>query len=75
MGRCLYLDSRGRRCGRQALEEQTFCAEHLLLGGGPPAEPIALRKLVFRVVALTLLVIFLIPLLMQGYRILRAWLN
>lgn len=75
MARCLYLDSRGRRCGRDALDAQTFCVEHLLLGAGRPPEPVPLRKIVFRVVALTLLVIFLIPLLMQGYRILRAWLN
>ncbi|MGH9803759.1 MAG: hypothetical protein ACRD4D_01205 [Candidatus Acidiferrales bacterium] len=71
---CLQVDTRGRRCPREANEDGHFCDEHAALGaaGGEPRD---LRRLGFRLAALILLVIFLLPLAVQGYRMLRALLN
>jgi hypothetical protein len=71
---CLYLDTRGRRCPQEADADGQFCAEH---AGLVPheQEPLDLRRLGFRLAALLLLVIFLLPLAVQGYRMLRSLLN
>lgn len=71
---CLHLDTRGRRCAREAEENGHFCWEHAALGGIEP-EPLDLRRLGYRLAALLLLVIFLLPLAVAGYRMLRSLLN
>ena len=71
---CLYLDTRGRRCPREAEEDGHFCGEHAVLGG-IEREPPDLRRLGYRLAALLLLIIFLLPLAVQGYRMLRSLLN
>lgn len=71
---CLYLDTRGRRCPREAEEDGHFCREHAALAGIVP-EPLDLRRLGYRLAALLLLVIFLLPLAVQGFRMLRSLLN
>jgi len=71
---CLHLDTRGRRCPREADEQGHFCVEHGALGAGE-REPLDLRRRGFRLAALILLVIFLLPLAVQGYRLLRSLLN
>lgn len=69
MPQCFYLDTRGRRCGRETDEGLYFCDEHTPGADlGPPA--MDLRKLGFRLVALTLLVVFLLPLMVRAYRFL-----
>jgi len=71
---CLHLDTRGRRCPQEADEGGNFCAAH----GAPGAdarEPPDLRRVGLRLAALVLLVIFLLPLAVQGYRMLRSLLN
>lgn len=76
MAQCLHIDARGRRCPEAAGEDVPFCSRHrapsepqpLLLGGEG-------RRLLFRLAALLLLAIFLAPLLVQGYRLLRALVN
>jgi hypothetical protein len=74
MPTCLYLDTRGRRCPREADELGHFCAEHAghVPGSG---EALAIRRLGIRLAALLLLLVFLLPLAVQGYRMLRALLN
>lgn len=71
---CLYLDTRGRRCPRDADEDGNFCAEHAAPVAGAREEA-GLRRLGIRLAAFLLLVIFLLPLAVQGYRMLRALLN
>ncbi|MGH9814428.1 MAG: hypothetical protein ACRD4T_14950 [Candidatus Acidiferrales bacterium] len=74
MPQCFHLDSRGRRCGRQAEEGVYFCDEHAPGPGlGKPA--VDLRKLGFRLMALILLLVFLLPLLVRVYRFLAELLN
>lgn len=76
MTQCLYLDSQGRRCRNPAEEGTPFCLGHdPESAAGIPREGRGLRRWVFRLVALLLLAIFLIPLVVRGYRLLRALLN
>ncbi len=72
MPQCHYLDSRGRRCPRDAEEGRMFCGEH-----DPQAlqEPPNLRKAALRLAALRLLIVFLVPMLYAAYRILQEVLN
>ncbi|HEX9764159.1 MAG TPA: hypothetical protein VGA39_02650 [Candidatus Acidoferrales bacterium] len=74
MPQCFHLDSRGRRCGRQAEEGVYFCDEHAP-GPGPGQPATDLRKLGFRLVALILLVVFLLPLMVRAYRFLVGMFN
>lgn len=71
---CLHIDTRGRRCPQEADEDGHFCQEHRTLGPDGRA-PLDLRRLGFRLAALILLLIFLLPLAVQGYRMLRSLLN
>lgn len=71
---CLHLDTHGRRCPREADEGGNFCAEHGPLGADG-REPPDLRRMGLRLAAFVLLVIFLLPLAVQGYRMLRSLLN
>lgn len=74
MPQCVHLDPRGRRCQREADEGLPFCRWH-----DPERQlwPSVLdrRRLAFRLAALILLAIFLIPLAIQGYRLLKTLLN
>ena len=72
MPQCFYLDTRGRRCPRDAQEGMLFCWDH-----DPEAarEPVSLRKIVLRLAALLLLIAFLVPLFYGAYRLLREALN
>ncbi len=76
MAQCLHLDSQGRRCRNQAAEGNPFCVWHEDASNveAPLVGP-ALRRWIFRLVALVLLAIFLIPLVLRGYRLLRALIN
>lgn len=71
---CLHVDTRGRRCPREADEQGHFCVEHGALDPSRRMPP-DLRRLGFRLAALMLLMIFLLPLAVQGYRMLRSLLN
>lgn len=75
MTQCLHLNAGGRRCLSDAEEGLPFCRGH---GGqrrmGLHPSP-NLRRLAFRLTAFVLLVIFLIPLMVQGYRMLKSLLN
>lgn len=75
MAQCLYLDPRGRRCRLEAAEEQPFCAGHAEVSAAGVEPTVTLRRLVLRLAALVLLLIFLLPLAVQGYRILKSLLN
>ncbi len=75
MGQCLHLDARGGRCQGEAEEGLSFCRAHGREAAAESEQPAALRRLVLRVAAFLLLVIFLLPLAVEGYRILRALLN
>ena len=76
MPQCLHINEKGRRCRREAEDDSTFCRWH---APEPLAEPPLLTpelwKLVLRIAALLVLAAFLFPLALQGYWLLRAWLN
>ena len=74
MPQCFHLDSRGRRCRRETDEGVYFCDEHA--PGVAPGQPaVDLRKLGFRLVALILLAVFLLPLMVRAYRFLAGMFN
>lgn len=71
MAPCLHLDTAGRRCPREAEPERPFCRGH-----DPASEPAMglgpdLRRLFLRLAALLLLLAFLVPLVVHGYRLLQ----
>ncbi|MFQ5723402.1 MAG: hypothetical protein ACE5G6_02830 [Terriglobia bacterium] len=73
MAQCQHLDANGRRCPQEADEGRAFCPWHE--PGSPLPPPLmgkSLRRWAYRLAALLLLTIFLIPLLVQAYRIVRA---
>ncbi|MEE9234948.1 MAG: hypothetical protein V3U28_05895 [Candidatus Acidoferrales bacterium] len=73
MAQCEHLNANGRRCPQEADDGRAFCLRH---EPGSPIHPSvrgrSLRRWAFRLAALLLLTIFLIPLLVQAYRIVRA---
>lgn len=71
---CLHLDTRGHRCPREADASGHFCDEHAGLYAGAAPE-LDFRRLAIRLAALLLLMLFLLPLAVQGYRMLRSLLN
>lgn len=74
MPQCFHLDSRGQRCRRETDEGVYFCDQHA--PNAAPGSPAAdLRKFGFRLVALLLLGVFLLPLLVRAYRFLVELLN
>lgn len=75
MAQCLHLDTRGRRCGQPAEEELPFCPAHGELSAARVEQAVVLRRQVLRLAALLLLAVFLLPLAVQGYRMLRSLLN
>lgn len=72
MGRCLHLDSRGKQCSREAEPGSALCYLHdtdEYAHASPPGTP--LRKVVFRLVAALLLLLFAL----QSYQLLKALLD
>ena len=74
MPQCFHLDSRGQRCRRETDEGVYFCDEHVL-NAAPTQPAVDLRKFGFRLVALILLAVFLLPLLVRVYRFVVGLLN
>lgn len=76
MAQCIHLDEAGRRCSLPAAEESSFCRWHdpESLVAAPRLRALVRRR-VFRLAAFILLVVFLLPLLVQGYRLLKSLLN
>jgi len=76
MARCLHLERNGRQCAREAEEGVPFCAWHAEANAAE-ALPVGyvLRRWIFRVAAVALLGLFLIPLLVEGWRVLRSLLR
>lgn len=73
---CVHLGPAGDRCPHAAQDDSPFCHWH---DPENRAEPISLgarlRRLGIRLAALVLLVIFLTPLVVQGYQLIKALLN
>jgi hypothetical protein len=74
MAQCFHLDSRGRRCGRETDDGAYFCDEHAPAIAPQPLAA-SLRRWGLRLAALLLLAVFVLPLVVQVYRFLRAMLN
>ncbi len=62
MSRCLHIYDSGFQCTDETIEPTEFCESHQKVVEFERLEDSALRKLVFRLVALVLLLLFLIPL-------------
>jgi len=76
MAECLHLDAGGRRCRREAAAGGAFCPSHEPAGAPAPESAWGeLRRFLLRLVALGLLALFLFPLLVQAYELLRELLN
>jgi hypothetical protein len=76
MAECLHLDAGGRRCRQEAAAGSVFCADHdPATGSAPESAGEALRRFLLRLVALGLLALFLIPLVLHAYQLLRELLN
>jgi hypothetical protein len=72
MGQCLHLNDNGNQCQRDAEPDSNLCYLHTTgeyIDSQPPGFPI--RKVVFRLVAGLLLLIFAL----QGYQLLKALLS
>lgn len=72
MGRCLHLTETGKQCPRDAEPGSPLCYLHTTgepLESQPPG--VSIRKIMFRVAAGLLLLIFLL----QGYQFLKALLS
>ena len=72
MGRCLHLTDQGKQCQRDAEPGSHLCYLHTT-GEYPESQPpgVSVRKIVFRVAAGLLLLIFVL----QGYQFLKALLS
>ena len=72
MGRCLHLNYQGKQCQRDPEPGSPLCYLHTT-GEYPESQPpgVSVRKIVFRLVASLLLLIFAL----QGYQFLKALLN
>jgi hypothetical protein len=75
MAQCLHVDKNGRPCSSKAEEGASFCRHHSREGAEAVWPGVDPRRLAFRLAALLLLLIFLLPLALQGYRMLRSLLN
>jgi predicted nucleic acid-binding Zn ribbon protein len=75
MSQCLQIQSNGSRCPHPAEAGYSFCRWHIeeMLEAEDPGR--RWRRFVLRMAALILLLIFLLPLALQGYRLLQAMLN
>jgi hypothetical protein len=72
---CLHLENDGRPCRFEAEEGTSFCRWHSRKSAAPLWPGLDLRRLVLRLAALVLLLVFLVPLGVQGYRLLKSLLN
>lgn len=75
MNQCLYIERDGKRCPHPAETHYTFCRWHLQALEEAEEPKRRLRRAVFRLVGLVVLIAFLLPLAIQGYRLLKAMLN
>lgn len=76
MAQCVHLDRSGRRCLQEAAEDSSFCALHAAERAAEIEERAPeTQKWVVRLAALLLLALFLLPLAVEGYRMLRALLR
>lgn len=75
MAQCLHLEDGGRPCRFEAEEGSSFCRWHSSDGARALGPGLDLRRLAFRLAALLLLLAFLVPLGIQGYRLVKALLN
>lgn len=75
MRQCLYMQPDGKRCPQPAETDYPFCRWHLrvMLEEEDPGR--RRRRALLRLAALVALVAFLLPLAVQGYRLLKAMLN
>lgn len=74
MAQCLHLED-GRPCRFEAEEDSSFCRWHGSEGARALWPGLDLRRLAFRLAALLLLLVFLVSLGIQGYRLAKALLN
>lgn len=75
MAQCLHLEDGGRPCRFEAEDGSSFCRWHNSEGATALWPGLDLRRLAFRLAALLLLLAFLVPLGIQGYRLVKALLN
>lgn len=76
MAQCLHMDEKGRRCRLPPEEGTSFCHWHDPESAtSPPLLGVDVRRRVFRLAALILLLVFLLPLLVRGYRLVMHLLN
>jgi hypothetical protein len=62
MHRCAHLYESGRQCTRFAIDDRDFCEDHAILPDTfDRDETSGIGRLVLRIAALVLLIIFLIP--------------
>lgn len=61
MHRCAHLYESGRQCSEFALDGKDFCEDHAVLPDAFERGASGFGRLVMRIVALFLLIIFLIP--------------
>jgi len=62
MSRCLHIYDSGFQCVGEVMESSDFCESHQKVVAFERLEDSPVRKLLFRVVALILLLLFLVPL-------------
>ncbi len=70
---CLQLQRSGRPCPNEAVEGSFFCLRHRQGARELPWD--SLRRWLFRLAAVLLLAALLLPLAVQGYRMIREFLN
>lgn len=75
MHQCLYMQPDGKRCPQRAETDSPFCRWHLRVMMDEEDPRRRRRRTVLRLAALVALVAFLLPLALQGYRLLKAMLN
>jgi len=75
MPQCLQIQPDGTRCPHPAEIDYPFCHWHLREMQAAEEPGSQLRRAVLRLAALLLLLAFLLPLTIQGYRLLKALFN
>lgn len=76
MGQCVHIEKDGSRCPHPAEESYLFCRWHIQLQLMEEEDPARRwRRFLFRVAALLILLAFLVPLAIEGYRLLKSMLN
>jgi len=75
VAQCLHLEDGGRPCRFEAEEGSSFCRWHSPEGAATLWPGLDLRRWILRLAALLLLLAFMVPLGIQGYRLLKSLLN